>query len=246
MTERAESYSGICSVCGTHGSFRDMAQSIRETYQCTTCRASMRERVTADAILAMYARGRSTCLVELAEDPNFSNLDIFEPGISGAYRTILKPLPSYKNSFYWDDIPFGEERDGVRNEDLQALTFRDASFDLVISSDIFEHVRHPWTAFRELRRVLRTGGCHIFSIPVMLPMRTHGRLRVDTSGPEDVHILEPVYHGDGKGGRSLVYTDFGADLYDKLERCGYKTVAVRSDHTDEERRKVIAFICLAV
>lgn len=245
MTMRDETYSGHCSVCGDHRIFLNMAHPIRETYQCENCRASMRERVTAEAILAAYRRGKETHLAQLAQSPHFRNLSIFEPGIAGAYRAYLSDLPAYQNSFFWGDMPNGTYRQGIRNEDLQALTFPDASFDLVISSDIFEHVRDPWAAFCEIRRVLKPGGCHIFSIPVMLPMRDKCQARVDTSGAQDVHILDPVYHGDGKGGRSLVYTDFGADMYERLADCGFRTFTVRSDHTDKERQRVIAFICVA-
>ncbi|MDQ3729972.1 MAG: hypothetical protein M3355_10330 [Actinomycetota bacterium] len=45
---------------------------------------------------------------------------------------------------------------------------------------------------------------------------------MDTSGPDDVHLDEPRYHGspvDPDG--SLVYTDFGLDLVEELERIGY-------------------------
>jgi hypothetical protein len=47
--------------------------------------------------------------------------------------------------------------------------------------------------------------------------------RVDVSGPNDVHILPQVYHGDGVGGRSLVYNGFGLDLLDGLGRLGMLT-----------------------
>ena len=93
-----------------------------------------------------------------------------------------------------------------------ALTYEDNSFDLVLSSDIFEHVRRPFAGFQEVNRVLKPGGFHIFSIPPQHPMRPKTVFRVDTSGPEDVFVLPRHYHSAPKGGKSLVYTDFGEDM----------------------------------
>lgn len=42
--------------------------------------------------------------------------------------------------------------------DLQAVAFRDASFDTVVSCESIEHVESPMVALRELRRVLRPRG----------------------------------------------------------------------------------------
>jgi SAM-dependent methyltransferase len=53
----------------------------------------------------------------------------------------------------------------------EALPFGDASFDLVLSYDVFEHVDDPVRAFRELRRVLRPGGHAWLVFPTYLGMR---------------------------------------------------------------------------
>jgi SAM-dependent methyltransferase len=118
----------------------------------------------------------------------------------------------------------GKERDGIRCEDLRDLTFQDDAFDLVISSDIFEHVRDPMRAFAEVFRVLRPGGFHIFSVPLRWPFPPRTKARVDWSGPEDVFLCPPTYHGsptDPEG--SLVYTDFGMDLPEELRGVGFVT-----------------------
>jgi SAM-dependent methyltransferase len=245
-TGRAPTYQGHCCVCGQTTTFRDVARPIRETYPCTNCNASMRERVTASAILAAYGEARFSSLKDLAASDRFSGLKIYEPGVAGSYRRFLKPLPGYQTSFYWEGGVSGEPMNGVRHEDLMNLSFADESFDLVISSDIFEHIRDPWVAFREVARILRRGGMHIFSIPAQRPMPAKTFQRVDISGPEDKYIVEPHYHGDGRGGRSLVYTDFGADFIGVLRQSGFLTLAISDDHTDAERLKVVAFVSIKV
>ena len=66
--------------------------------------------------------------------------------------------------------------------------------------------------------------------------------RVDTSTDHDQLILPPMYHGDGNGGRSLVYTDFGEDMLEYLEQSGMTTTLNFADGTNSERRKVIVFV----
>ena len=66
--------------------------------------------------------------------------------------------------------------------------------------------------------------------------------RVDTSTDEDRLLLPPIYHGDGAGGKSLVYTDFGKDVLHDLDRAGMTTAIRFVDATNTERRKVIVLV----
>src|SRR5699024_5851323 len=84
-------------------------------------------------------------------------------------------------------------------------------FDLVITQDVLEHVANPASAFREIARVLRPGGRHVFTIPWYPAAKT--RTRAYEQQGRIVHVLEPEHHGnpvDPEG--SLVFTDFGGDL----------------------------------
>jgi SAM-dependent methyltransferase len=216
---------GRCGVCGHTGEYVVTDAPTRESHECQACGASLRYRFQASAIAATYGYPGGT-LAELCERASFRSLAIYEPGIIGPFRRWLRELPGYVNSYYWPDVAPGEERDGVRCEDLRSLTFADDSFDLAISSDIFEHVRGPTRAFAELFRVLRPGGRHIFTVPLGWPLQATTRARVDYSGPEDVFIVPPEYHGSPTDPRgSLVYTDFGMDLPEELRGLGFETVA---------------------
>ena len=174
----------------------------------------------------MYSQTGALSVAELAGEPSFVELRFWELGVLGPLRKHFAALPNYVGSDYWPDVAPGDERDGIRCEDLMALTFPDASFDLIVTSDILEHVRHPFVGFSEIRRVLAPGGRHIFSIPVQQPWRTKTVERVDTSGPEDVHILEPRYHLGPGNSQHIVYNDFGQDLLDGLAAIGLPTQAI--------------------
>ena len=116
----------------------------------------------------------------------------------------------------------GEEKDGVVCQDLTRLTFGDSAFDVVISSDVMEHVSDPVAGFREVHRVLKRGGCYVFTLPIRVPMKkeTVTRAVIKPDGTVE-HILEPYYHKDGLNGKSLVYTDFGQDIFDLLGEIGF-------------------------
>ena len=239
----AVSYHSECTVCGTVSDFCRDDYAIRETFRCQKCKASLRHRCQAEAILEWHENS-SDAIAHLVHLESFRALRIFEPGLVGPFRRFFSSLPHYQVSYFWEDHPRGQEVNGVRNEDLMNLTFRDASFDLIITSDIMEHVRRPWEAFREIQRVLKPGGVHIFSIPVLDPLPERTVYRVDTSGPEDIPILPPHYHISGTGEKSLVYTDFGKDLIDRLEEEIGVDVILHRTHRDEpkELKRVITFI----
>jgi SAM-dependent methyltransferase len=215
---------GTCAVCGHTGPFERSTGPTREGFRCRGCRASLRFRCQARTLVSVLG-GDGTSLRELAEGGGLADLDVYEPGVIGPFRRLLRDRSRYVQSYPWPGVAPGESRDGVRCEDLQALTFPDRSFDLVISSDIFEHVRDPLAGFAEVHRVLRPGGSHVFTVPLAWPLGGSSTRRVDTSTGEDLHLLPPRYHGsphDPQG--SLVYTDFGMDLPEVLRGIGSTTV----------------------
>lgn len=54
------------------------------------------------------------------------------------------------------------------------VPFDDASFSLVFSDQVFEHVRHPEDAFREIHRVLKPGGIGLHVFPTRnVPIEPH-------------------------------------------------------------------------
>lgn len=221
-----ESFDGCCPICGNWGVFRRSNQRTRETFACRDCRGSLRYQAQAHALVELYGQGSVYSLQELAKKEWFSNTSIYEPGISGPFRDIFRSHPKYTNSFYWDDVANGEMKDGISCQNLQNTTYQDECFDLIITSDIFEHIRKPFDAFMEMRRILKKGGRHVFSIPMSFAMKSKTIVRTDAAGDKDVHLLPEVYHGNGVGGRSLVYTEFGRDIFDYLEKIQFSTFAV--------------------
>lgn len=236
-----DSFEGTCNVCGEGQVFVRRNASLREGYRCARCKASLRYRGQADAILRHYSRRGSTSIAEIVGEPDFAALAFWEPGVLGPFRAYFGQMPNYLVSDFWPDVRPGDRRDGVRCEDLMALTFSAGSFDLVVTSDIFEHVRKPYVGFAEVHRVLRPGGRHTFSIPVQEPFRAATVERVDTSGEEDVFILEPRYHLGPGNSQHIVYNDFGRDLVANLDELGFDTEVIRYESPNSEASRLLTF-----
>lgn len=97
-------------------------------------------------------------------------------------------------------------------ENLEGLTFPDSSFDVFITQDVLEHVFHPDRAFKEIMRVLKPGGIHIFTAPKHKNInKSYPRARILEGRIE--HLKEEEYHGNPIGdGRALVTWDYGDDF----------------------------------
>lgn len=189
----------------------------------------------------LYCDGRC-CAKELVTSKAIASLAIYEPGFNGTIRRYARDLPGYRFSHYCAQASPGALVNGVPNEDLQRLSYDSRSFDLVLTADILEHVRRPFEAFSEIKRVLKIGGRHAFTVPLHYPMRERTEYRVDTSTDVDVPLLPRTYHGDGRGGKSLVYTDFGREMMESLGRLGMPTVARFVDAANAFRRKALIFV----
>jgi SAM-dependent methyltransferase len=124
-------------------------------------------------------------------------------------------------SEYFDDVPRGGSRNGVRCEDVQQLTFVDGSFDLVTHSEVLEHVPDDARAFAELHRVLRPQGLMLFTVPLHGGETTIERARLH--GDRVEYLLPPVRHADPLRGEGiLAYRDYGRDILQRLERAGFR------------------------
>ena len=154
--------------------------------------------------------------------------------LTPTYRAFRERHARVTGSEYLgDSVPRGAERaDGIRNEDLCALSFADGCFDAIVSLDVLEHIPDYRRALRECRRCLRPGGRLMWSAP-FLPHSQDSLVRatVDAAGAV-THHLPPEYHGDPLGGSGvLCYTHFGWDLLDQVKAAGFRdayAVAYRS------------------
>ena len=53
----------------------------------------------------------------------------------------------------------------VKNGDIEKIPFRDSSFDVIIATEVFEHLPDSKTVVSELWRVLKQGGSLVVTVP---------------------------------------------------------------------------------
>jgi SAM-dependent methyltransferase len=139
---------------------------------------------------------------------------VLQIGGHGALHEALRgACPLYTPTEYFPHIPLGEmDPSGVECQDVRRLTYPDRSFDLVVSTEVFEHVGGYHKGFSEIRRVLKPGGYHIFRVPLDHIGPTRIRVREEPDGTL-IHLLPTVYHGDPlRPVGALVFQDFGPDI----------------------------------
>jgi SAM-dependent methyltransferase len=210
---------GKCLLCGSTSGFKCPPESSLREAICPSCGASRRQSDVAAVVLDTFLH--TDRLPLKMATPELSQFAVYEAQSIGSIHVALSGLGGYICSEYFDTIPNGETGpEGILCQDLQNLTFADDSFDLIITQDVFEHIREPEKAFREILRVLKPGGFHIFTIPYHENRPTLRRIIFD--GANEIYQCNPVFHGDPlrKEG-ALVYTDYGSDISRMLENQGF-------------------------
>ncbi len=187
----------------------------RENYPCINCLSNYRQRVLATTVLRVLGVSTTDELIlRLQSDRNFC---ILETATYNVFRSkALRAIPNYIVSEYFDDQPTGIYVNGIRNENLEHLSFPDNVFDILINSDVLEHVSNLNNSLAEIKRVLKPGGFHVFTLPVdyELPKTLERAILVDN---KIVHIMPPEMHGDSiRDSGILAFRDFGADALEYL------------------------------
>lgn len=158
-----------CPICGQHSrplyDFPDLALrrehkigALRETLQCRHCLASLRQRALALSLLDnLHDRTsiRHPSISALAR-AGLNGIRVLDSDNFSAMSAILRDDPSYFRCSYLPDKDWGDQiSTNYFNINLEKIDFGDASFDVVLTSDVMEHVRDSKTAHAEISRILR-------------------------------------------------------------------------------------------
>ena len=167
----------------------------REGHTCTGCGMSKRVRMLAWTVRHLQLE--------------WNRLRILHINQINHLASILATAGAIDETCYFLDVRRGAAVGSLTNQDLTALTYPDETFDLVIHSETLEHVFDYDKAFSELKRVLKGGGLHIYSVPLLHHRLTRQRARREDDGSVR-HLLAPSYHGLEQ--EDLVVWEFGGDF----------------------------------
>lgn len=223
---------GTCPVCDTATLFivTGSAETIRNHAVCIRCGSTSRHR---HAALCIRNEFRAKGISHLRDFRSRPELVVHNASAAGILFNALGKAANIIHSEYYDGVERGTFKNGVLNQDLQALTFGDGSVDLILTEDVFEHVPDFRKGFAEVHRVLKPGGMHIFTIPYYQDRKTRDLFRME--GGKTV-LLEPIeYHGDPIRGQIPCFTHFGHDLLGILEDMGFEARLEWSRHADHVR-----------
>jgi SAM-dependent methyltransferase len=224
---------GVCDTCGGCGPFsyspiinpvlsvqwklneqQKKAMSARESMYCAFCGCSYRLRILSRAINYWIVDDCSNSLLQNIEENNFDGYKVAEINSCGVLHEILNNIPELHYSEY------GSTDSSIPNEDLQELSYKDSDFDIILTSDVIEHVPDVKKALQETLRVLKPGGAHIMTVPLILGRRSKRRAHIENNGVI-INDSEPSFHGSGEADY-LVWNEFGDDYIDIVREVGFE------------------------
>lgn len=213
---------GYCPICEKEATFAAKHRWLRGSLICRTCSGGSVPRERALALMLDQLR------------PYWRHLDLHEssPAQRGISVKLQRECRRYVGSHYYPDKPLGQMVGKFRNENLEAQTFSDESFDIVVSLDVMEHVFNPRKVFSEIYRTLRAGGLYISTFPIRkAQMESHKqRARLLADGTVQ-HLAEPEYHGNpisNKG--ALVTYDYGYAVHSMIWHWAPFSVSITRFH----------------
>jgi len=222
---------GFCPICEQEVEFCSEHEWFRDHYKCGGCGSIPRERALMAAIELFYPEWRSLKVHESS------------PCGRGVSVKMKGECTGYTESQFYPDFPRGAmHSQGFRCEDLENLTFPSRSFDLVVTQDVMEHVLNPTRAFAEVARILKPGGSHIFTVPLVNKAQpSEVRAKRDSNG--SIVYLQPAeYHENPVSSEgSLVSMYWGYDICEFIFKASglYTTIVYIDDISRGIRAELI-------
>jgi SAM-dependent methyltransferase len=221
---RSRRLPGYCNICGKMTVFDVTDSNLRDTVYCRHCGSKNRQRQIAAMLLASLSGNASaTRFGKIADIPPSTVVWIAETTMA-LQKALSQRLGDncVSSEFYDPALASGETVHGSLHVDMQQTHFEDNSLDFILSSDVMEHVPSVDKALQETHRILKPGGCHIFTAPFyMHRFKNEERAVLHASG-ETEHLLPPWYHLDPLRPEGvLVFTVFAPELLSQLEEVGF-------------------------
>jgi len=214
-----------CYVCGWLTLIYVRGENFRESCICIKCKSKNRQRQLAYVCCQTVGSTMGKRISSMRDFAKLDNFVVYNTESRGAVHNHLAKMKNYICSEYFGNCyKSGDLVNDIMHQDLMNLSLSNESVDLVISSDVLEHIPNPYKAHEELYRILRKGGRHIFTVPYnQTEFLDENRAIIDNNG-NTVYLKEPIYHVDPlRPEGALVYNIFSAEMLIKLRKIGFRT-----------------------
>ncbi|MBU4273706.1 MAG: methyltransferase domain-containing protein [Planctomycetes bacterium] len=213
-----------CNLCGHCGiaTYLDLADSwvsfmgidlLRENVVCRDCGSSARYRALG-VVVAQACR--------VLEEYSQQKLVVLDTDPTSRLQPLFAGNSCYRRSGYSSNVPSGSEIEpGITCVDLQKMPFANESLDMLISSDVLEHVDNDSLSFQEAYRVLRPGGRYVFTVPFAAERLATQIRALPVPDGGFVHRRSVQLHGD-RPCPILAKRIYGRDLIQQVESYGFR------------------------
>ncbi len=164
---------------------------------CSDCKSNLRTMVLATSIMKFF--NYQGLFKNFVQEDSIKDLKILEINEAGNLTFFLSQISEHTLKIY-PEI------------DMMNIDYPDRYFDIVIHSDVLEHIKYPLRALSECYRILKIGGGCAFTVPMIVDRLTRRR-----------EGLPPSYHGSGQNYSDfLVYTEYGCDVWKHIIESGFQ------------------------
>ena len=205
---------GFDNISGSNGFFEIKSPYLRESVISTTSKCINRLRQLVVSTASINGAPLTSSLEFLLEK-YYKNKRIFLLEDVSLFASIFKffcrkhHIELVTSEFLGEGKDSGEIVNGVMHIDIQSTHFDSNYFDLILHTEVFEHVPDAPRGETEIVRLLKKNGKAVFTAPFEFNGAVDNvYARVDKN--EIVYLKEPIYHDDpvAADGKCLVFRTF--------------------------------------
>lgn len=199
---------------------------LRETMSCSSCSATMRQRQMAFGLLKLIAEriGNLPASLRAYRESSGGALRILDTDSFSAISRVMQGVGGYTHSQFLPDLVNGARlADGSINVNLLEIPYGPESFDVIMTSDVMEHVAEDERAHQEIFRCLAKDGAYLFTVPFDPCLHGTKMLTQASGTPNTYFILNRQIHGDPHSDSGIIaHRIYGQQLLVDLRALGYE------------------------
>jgi len=224
---------GFCNVSGRATEFIVSSDNLRENVISKRSSSINRHRqLVCTLSVSIFGHPRAT-LGEIAAHVNKNRWKVYMAEANSVVSTFLKRHLKTGllicSEYFGPAHQSGDVVNRILHQDLQRTSFANDTFDVIITSEVLEHVPDALAAEKELMRILKPGGVYCFTVP-FAPVHEHDIVYADLDEHGNTRYLaEPQFHLDPlRPEGALVYRVFAFnDMKRRFEAMGHEFKSYR-------------------